>query len=378
MNFTLDDEHRMLRDAAQRFVDEQVDLAPLLVPGATTASIDHGKLWPQVAELGWPAMVIPEGDGGLGMDLVSLALVVRECGRTLAPLPLFGTLAGTWALLRAASDAQRRRWLAQVADGSLTMALAIADRDGDCGSGRTGVIASRGPGGCKLSGEAPFVVDGTDARLFIVAAECDGRVRWFAVERTAAGVATERMDWRDITRDVASLSLQDTPAEPLPLAHDDAWPWVRDRLWLLLAVESAGGLQQVLNDTAAYARERVAFGKPIGSYQAIKHQLADMLAQSECAQTALLYAAWVLSAPDHPDGTLAAAIAQSHASGAYRDATHRSIQVFGAIGFTWEMKNHLYFKRARANAALLGCPAHQREVIATILAQRAPQAAATH
>lgn len=377
MNFTLDDDQVMLRESARRFVDNEVDLAPLLVPGSTVASIDHAKLWPQVAELGWPAMAVAEEHGGLGMDLVSLVLVVRECGRTLAPLPLFGTLAATWALRHAGSMAQRERWLPAIADGSRIGAVAFAARDGTCDSGRTGMTARRDARGWRLSGDADFVVDGSDAHLFVVAAECDGRPHWFAVERTAAGVATERMDWRDITRDVVTLGLQESPAELLPMAHDEAWPWVRNRLWLLLAAESAGGLQQVLNDTTAYACERVAFGKAIGSYQAIKHQLANMLAQAECAQTALLYAAWILSSPGHPDATLAAAMAQSHASEAYREATHRSIQVFGAIGFTWEMKNHLYFKRARANAELLGSPAHQRVAIASILEMRAAQAATT-
>src|SRR5262249_6724860 len=127
--------------------------------------------------------------------------------------------------------------------------------------------------------------------------------------------------------------------------------------------------QKTLEDTTAYAKERVAFGRSIGSYQAIKHSLADMLGQAEGAITAVLYAAWALM-EDHDDAAIAAAGAQAFASEAYRDATHRSIQIFGAVGFTWEVKNHLYYKRARANAVLLGLPEQQREEIVKSLISR--------
>ncbi|MCC7286571.1 MAG: acyl-CoA/acyl-ACP dehydrogenase [Burkholderiaceae bacterium] len=368
MNFSLDDDHLMLRDAAATFLRQEVDLATLLVPGATAEQAGGVRLWTKIAELGWLGAIVPEAYGGLGLTTIDLAMIVGECGRFLAPAPLFGTLAGTWALLAAGSEGQKQRWLPAVSAGSMRLALAIAARDGSTeGANEDIEVVEAGPG-YLLSGNAYYVVDGASADAMVVAAIHGGRRRFFVVER--ASVEVKRLDWRDITREVCSLTLDRAPAELLGGDRDDAWPWIRDRLLLVLAAESAGGLHAVLDDTVAYAKERVAFGRTIGQYQAIKHQLADMLAQAECASTAVLYAAWALS-ESAAAAPLAAAMAHSHASDAYRDATHRSIQIFGAIGFTWEMKNHLYFKRARANAELLGSPAAQRERIVRLLEERA-------
>jgi alkylation response protein AidB-like acyl-CoA dehydrogenase len=374
MDFSLSDDHILLRDTAHAFLRKEADLAPLLIPGATVKDAGYERLWKQLAGLGWPGIVVPEAFGGLGMSMVDLAMVVGECGRFLAPAPFFGTLAGTLALLAAGSEAQKRQWLAPVADGSLKLALAIAGSDGSCDEDSGEMRATGSGGGTVLDGVRCFVVDAASADQFVVAASHGGRRRFFRVERDAPGVSIEPLAWRDITREVGNLRLHGTPAELLEGDAQDVWPWIRDRLTLVLAAESAGGLHAVLDDTVAYAKERVAFGRPIGAYQAIKHPLADMLAQSESASTAVLYAAWALS-ESHADATLAAAMAQSYASDAYREATHRSIQIFGAIGFTWEMKNHLYYKRARCNAELLGAPWMQRERVVRILEERSRSSA---
>ena len=153
---------------------------------------------------------------------------------------------------------------------------------------------------------------------------------------------------------------------------DDAalWPWLRDRVLFALATESAAGAQRVMEMTVDYAKERSAFGKPIGSYQAIKHSLADMLGQVECCNAATLYAAWALSEND-ARGPLAAAMAKAYTSDAYMAVSQRSIQIFGAIGFTWEMVNHLYFKRARANAELFGSARTQRARVIDMVEKKA-------
>jgi alkylation response protein AidB-like acyl-CoA dehydrogenase len=153
---------------------------------------------------------------------------------------------------------------------------------------------------------------------------------------------------------------------------DDAvlWPWLRDRVLFALATESAAGAQRVMEMTVDYAKERTAFGKPIGSYQAIKHSLADMLGQVECCNAATLYAAWALSEND-ARSPLAAAMAKAYTSDAYMAVTQRSIQIFGAIGFTWEMANHLYFKRARANAELFGSARTQRARVIDMVEKKA-------
>lgn len=370
MDFALSDEHQMLRDSARNFLQGEVDLTPLLVPGATVAAGGSGRIWRAMAALGWSGLVIPEDYGGLGMSHVDLLMIVEQTGRSLAPCPLFGTLAGSWALIAAGSEAQKRTILPQVADGTCRMALANAAEGGHA------AISARGEGqAITLHGSCPLVVDAGQADRIVVVADYKDVARYFLVDAATACLSIEELEWRDTTRDVCRITLDGVPAEPLEKSVDETWPWIRDRLLLVLAAESAGGLQHVLDASVDYAKERVAFGRPIGAYQAIKHALADMKAQVECASVAVLYAAWALDV-DPEAAPLATAMAQSYASEAFCQAAFASIQIFGAIGFTWEMRNHLYFKRARANAELLGSPARQRAEIFSILAAR--QRAASH
>ncbi|MBY8824312.1 acyl-CoA dehydrogenase family protein [Sphingomonas colocasiae] len=368
MNFTLSDDHIALRDSARGFLEKEVDLAPLLVPGATVEQAGYGPLWTKAAGLGWPGMVVPEAYGGLGMDYLDLIMVIGEAGRTLASMPLFGTLAGSWAIEAGGDETQKAELLGTVAAGEAKLALAVADANGSYEPGAAEVKAARDGDGYRLTGTRAFVVDAASADRLVVAAELDGARRWFVVDAAAAQI--ERLDWRDITREVCSVRLEGAAATLLAGDADAVWPFVRDRLYLVLAAESAAGIEAVLADAIGYANERVAFGRPIGAFQAIKHQLAEIAGQSECANVGVQYAAWALSAGDET-APLAAAMAQSYASEAYRAATHRNIQIFGAIGFTWEMKNHLFYKRARCNAELLGAPSRQREDVVRILERKA-------
>ncbi len=368
MNFTLSDDHLALRDAARGFLAKEVDHAPLLVPGATVEQAGYDRLWAKSAELGWPGIVIPEAYGGLGMDYIDLIMVIGEAGRSLAALPLFGTLAGSWAIEAGGDEAQKAEWLGAVAAGAAKLALAVADESGSYAPGRTEVQAVRDGTDYRLSGTRSFVVDAASADRLVVAAELEGARRWFVVDASAAQI--ERLAWRDITREVCKVTLDGAAATLLGGDADAVWPFVRDRLYLVLAAESAAGTEAVLDDAIGYAKERIAFGRPIGAFQAIKHQLAEIAGQSECANVGVQFAAWALSVGDER-APLAAAMAQSYASEAYRAATHRNIQIFGAIGFTWEMKNHLFYKRARCNAELLGAPARQREEVVRMLERKA-------
>jgi alkylation response protein AidB-like acyl-CoA dehydrogenase len=364
VDFTLSNDHLALRDAAQAFLDREVSLAPLLVPGSVPDQAAYDGLWTKIAALGWPSLVIPEAYGGLGMSYIDLVTIIGEMGRTLAPAPFFGTLAGTWAILKAGSENQKSRMLQRVAGGQLKLALAVADENGS--SPGSAVTATRDGNGYRLTGAKCYVVDALSADTLVVAATVDGAARFFVVDRRSEGVDVKRLDWRDITRQVCSVHLKSAAGELLAESSDRVWPWVRDRLYLVLAAESAAGVHAVLTDAVDYAKRRVAFGRPIGAFQAIKHQLAEIAGQAECATAAVHYAAWALTEND-ARAPLAAAMAQSYAGEAYRGATYRNIQIFGAIGFTWEMKNHLFYKRARSNAVLLGLPAQQREEVIRIL-----------
>ncbi|MEO7690310.1 MAG: acyl-CoA dehydrogenase family protein [Sphingomonas sp.] len=366
MNFTLSEDHLALRESALSFLAKEVNLEAYQRPEANERPVERDGLWKAIQGLGWPGMVIPEAYGGLGMTYIDLVMVVAEMGRTLAPSPLFGTLAGAWAIERCGSEAQKQTLLPKVAAGELTLALAVADANGDVNGRSAGARATRRDGQWMINGLKSFVVEAQSADKIVVVADVDGRQQFFLVDAKAPGVTIERLDWRDITRDVSSVSLQDVAAEQLGEADADSWAWLRDRLYLVLAAESAAGAEQSLADTVAYAKERVAFGRPIGSYQAIKHDLAQLAGGIELATAGVQFAAWALS-EDRPEARKAAAIAQSYASEQYCAMTFRSIQVFGAIGFTWEMRNHLYYKRARANAELLGSPLDQREQLVCLL-----------
>ncbi len=359
MNFALDDDHRVLSESARAFLDAEISLKALLKPGATVADAGYAANWAKIAPMGWTGLLIGEDFGGSGLTCVDLVMVVEELGRTLAPSPFLGTLLGTLAVIRGGDGAQHARLLPAIAGGSMTLALAVAEAGGgEAGPDRTlatpALATPRGPD-WRLTGAKAFVIDAAAADRLVVAARdaVTGRRRLFLVDPDQAGVTVTIEPWRDITRQVCTVTLNDAHGEPLGEDGEAVWAWVRDRARLALAAENAAGLRKVLDVTADYARQRVAFGRPIGGYQAIKHSLADMLGQAECARTAVLYAAWALSCDD-PRATLAAAMAKAFSSDAYVAATQRSLQIFGAIGFTWEMENHLYLKRARANAEMFG------------------------
>ncbi|HEX7775171.1 MAG TPA: acyl-CoA dehydrogenase family protein [Parvibaculum sp.] len=370
MNFALSDDHLMLRQTARDFLENEIDLAPLLKPGANVGNAGYDETWRKMADLGWPGLIVPEDYGGSGLSCLDLTMIAGEMGRTLAPAPFLGTLAGTWAILKGGSAAQKEKILPRVAAEGMKLALAVSDETGASDGPTSDARATATAGGFTIRGAKYFVVDAASADLLIVAAEHQGKRGLFLVDPKQPGVTIATLPWRDITRQVCEIAFADAAAELLVADDAAVWPWVRDRLLLLLAVESAAGLQVVIETTTAYAKERVAFGKPIGAYQSIKHQLADMFSVGECANVAVLYAAWALS-EEAPRGPLAAAMSKSYACDAYVDATHRSIQIFGAIGFTWEMKNHLYFKRARANAEMFGAPAVQRARVIEMLETQA-------
>ena len=365
MNFALDEDHLTLKQSAGRFLDEEIALDALLKPGARVADANYAANWEKIAAMGWQGIVIPEAYDGLGLSCIDLAMVLAEMGRTLAPSPFLGNLMGTWAMLRLGTEDQKQRLLPGVAAGTTRLALAVADSAGNADGECREAAAEPSGSGYALTGSRSFVVDAVDADWLIVAAQDagTGRRAFFLVEAKQSGVDADVVDWRDLTRQVCDIRLSHASATAMAPHTAADWDWIRDRILFALAAECAAGTQQILSMTADYARERVAFGKPIGAYQSIKHSLADMLGQAECSNVAVLYAAWALS-EDAPQAPLAAAMAKAYAGDAYVSCAHRSIQIFGAIGFTWEMKNHLYLKRAHANAEMFGnARTHRSRVI---------------
>jgi alkylation response protein AidB-like acyl-CoA dehydrogenase len=334
-------------------------------------------LWTALAEqLGLPGLALPETYGGVGCSVAELALACEETGRALAPSPLLATAVLTAPLLLAlGTDAQRTDLLPRIASGGLTAALAVPgpalatalgftghDPRGEwAGGGRAGgVQARRADGGWRLYGQADQVLDGHSADLLVVAAHTGGfarsRVLLFLVRGDAAGVTRVRQTSLDATRPQARVQLRDTAAELLGSADADALPALArlgDTVGACLAAEAVGAADRVLERTVEYVGQREQFGRPVGSFQAVKHRLADVYVEVQAARSAAYYAAWAASHGE-PVGGLALAQALQ----ALRSAAAEGIQLHGGIGFTWEHEVHLYFKRAAGDELLFG-PVHR-------------------
>ncbi len=304
--------------------------------------------WEQLMEeQGWPAIAIAEDFGGFGFGFVELALVSEEIGRALAPVPLLssaGLAAG--AIHTGGTQAQKTEWLGAIAEGSRA-ALAYEGN----------VRAERTESGWHLTGTAQRVIDGSEANFLIVATDQG----LFHVDVWQA-TSTESID---PTRPLASCTFDCTVSEDARLPHGDLQQALM-RGWVLQAAEAVGAAEACMDLAVEYAKVRTQFGKPIGSFQAIKHKCADLLLLVESARSATWYAAWALDAGAE-DAALAARTAVAYAGDALFKCAGDSIQIHGGIGFTWEHRCHEYFRRARADQQLLGHPREHRAAIATRL-----------
>ncbi|MET9679804.1 acyl-CoA dehydrogenase family protein [Streptomyces coeruleorubidus] len=334
-------------------------------------------LWTALAEqLGLPGLALPERYGGVGCSVTELALACEETGRALAPSPLLATAVLTAPLVLAlGTDTQRAELLPRIASGGLIAALAVPgpalatalgltghDPRGEwAGGGRAGgVQARRADGGWRLYGQVDQVLDGHSARLLVVAAHTGGfarsRVLLFLVRGDAAGLTRVRQTALDATRPQARVQLRHSPAELLGGADADALPVLArlgDTAAACLAAEAAGAAGRVLERTVEYVGQREQFGRPVGSFQAVKHRLADVYVQVQAARSAAYYAAWATAQGERVGG-----LALAQALQALRSAAAEGIQLHGGIGFTWEHEVHLYFKRAAGDELLFG-PVHR-------------------
>jgi alkylation response protein AidB-like acyl-CoA dehydrogenase len=298
--------------------------------------------WRTVCELGWPGL--------LGLGWVELAAVAEETGRALAPIPLFSSVCLAANALRAGGDEARAE---RVESGELRGALAFA--------GRVEVV--RYSRGIALSGEHPCVVDGHTADLLVVATR-DPERALVVVGADAPGVTRRREATLDPTRPMATITLRDVAVpESATVGDSAALRRALDRASIALAAESLGSAERCLDMATDYAKTRVQFDRPIGSFQAIKHKLADMLVAVETARSAAGWAATVASS-DGPELATAAALAKAYCTEAFFRCAAESLQIHGGIGFTWEHDAHLFLKRARTSLTLLGPPAADRERLA--------------
>src|SRR5712664_153306 len=355
MNFDFSDEQKQMRDAARKFLAEKCS------PKAVRTVLDGKEpydceLWKGLAEMGFLGVAIPEEFGGAGAGHLELCVIAEEMGRELAPVPFSSTVyLAAEAILLAGSEAQKQKWLPLIASGAAVGTLALFEGKGNPSPQAIKLSASGG----SLNGVKKPVPDGTIADFAIVAARTGstGRetdISLFLVDMKE-GVEARALTNVDPSRGQAELTFKNCKAEPLGAANE-GWSIVSqvlDRAAVLMAFEQVGGADRALEMGRDYALDRIAFGRPIGSFQAVKHMLADMYVSATLARSNCYYGAWALStnAGELPE---AAAAARISATQAFQHCSKNNIQVHGGMGFTWEFDCHLYYRRSNAMALSLG------------------------
>ncbi len=366
MNFAFSDEQEELRAAVRRFLAEKSPETEVRRLMDTTEGYDPA-VWSQMADqLGLQSLTIPEEFGGSGFTYVELLVVLEEMGAALLCAPFFSSVVlAANALLTSGDDEAKKSYLPGIASGETIATLAITEDNGKWDFSGIELAATKKGDGWELNGHKMFVIDGHVANLVIVAARTDAGVSLFAVPGDAPGLTRTPLPTMDQTRKQARLEFSGTPATLIG-TEGGAEPGLSKTLDLAavaLAAEQVGGAQHVLDASVEYAKTRIQFGRPIGSFQAIKHKCADMLLEVESAKSAAYYAAWA-AAEDSDELPVVASLAKSYCSEAYFHAAAENIQIHGGIGFTWEHPAHLYFKRAKSSELLLGDPSYHRELLA--------------
>ncbi|MET7772572.1 acyl-CoA dehydrogenase family protein [Nocardia sp. NPDC005366] len=364
LSFT--EEQLELRAVVRKFLESRSSEAQVRAHMDTAEGFDR-QVWRQLADqIGVQALAIPEMYGGAGFGFGELSVVLEEAGRALLCAPLFSTvILAANALLLAGDEAACAEYLPAIAAGETIATVAVIEKSAAWSEEQISAAAVDTTEGWRLDGVKRYVLDGASADLVIVAARGVEGISLFVVERGAPGLQIEDVPTMDRTRRQATITLRDTPARLLGEIGRgwDVVAGVLDIGAAALACEQVGGAARVLETTVDYLKVREQFGRPIGSFQAIKHRCADMLVDLESARSAAYYAAYAV-ASDGGDLPIAAATAKVFCSTTFYHVAAESIQMHGGIGFTWEHPAHLYFKRAKGSEILLGSPAHHREALA--------------
>ena len=376
MNFGFNEEQELLRNTARKFFENECPSDTVRRLMETPEGI-NAELWKKLAEQGWLGLIYPEAHDGMGLGLVDLVVLMEEMGRAVAPGPYFSTvLLGGLAILEAGSEGQKKEWLPRIAAGDRRVALAWMEPSAQLGPAGITLTAEKRGETFTLSGTKLFVHDAHTADALVVAARtrpgagADG-VSLFLLPKGTRGLEVTLLPTMDQTRKLCEVALSGVTvgADAVLGAAGAGWaPLARvlDRATVALCAEMCGGAQKVLDMTVEYAKIRQAFGRPIGSYQGVKHRAADMLVDVENSKSITYYAAWALD-EGSPEAPLAVSMAKAYVSDAFRRVAAAGIQLHGGIGFTWEHDLHLYFKRAKGSEFTFGDATHHRERVAQLV-----------
>jgi alkylation response protein AidB-like acyl-CoA dehydrogenase len=366
MDCTLTDERQQMARSVAGFLDKwspETEVRRLMEAGG---SVDPA-VWAAMADLGLQGFVIPECYGGSGFGYLDLTQVLERMGAALLVAPFLSSTMAAAALLESDDESLKTEYLPALASGDRVGTLALCEDSGRWDVGSIETVAQPRGEIYEVNGTKSFVLDGHCADVFIVSARSPEGRRLFVVDAEDPGVTVTPFRTLDATRPQARIEFAAAEARTMSRTEDGRGliEYVMAIAGICLAAEQVGGAQRCLDMAVDYAKTRVQFGRPIGSFQAIKHKCADMLVAVESARSAVYHAAETLDTGDDP--VLAATVAQAHCSSAYTAVAGENIQIHGGIGFTWEHPAHLYFKRAKSSEMLFGDPAFQRERLACLI-----------
>ena len=366
MNFAFSEEQEELRRFVRQFLEDKSPETAVREQMDTEKGYDDA-VWNQMAEqLGLQGLIVPEEYGGSGFSYVELIVVLEEMGRALLCAPFFSSVVlAANTLIHSGDEEAKAALLPGIAAGDTVATLAFTEENGRWDESGITVAAAADGDGWRISGTKMFVIDGHNADVVLVAARTDGGVSLFWCAGDADGLTRTALSTMDQTRKQARLDFDNTPVTLIG-AEGGGWAVlerVLDLAAVALAAEQVGGAQMCLDMSVQYAKDRVQFGRPIGSFQAIKHKCADMLLEVESAKSAAYYAGWCASELNDELPSVAS-LAKAYCSEAYFHASAENIQIHGGIGFTWEHPAHLYFKRAKSSELLFGDPTYHRELLA--------------
>jgi alkylation response protein AidB-like acyl-CoA dehydrogenase len=366
VNFAFSEEQEELRRITRQFLESKSPETEVRRLMETTEGYDPA-VWSQMAnELGLQSLVIPEEYGGQGFTYVELTVVLEEMGRALLAAPFYSTVVlATNAVLHSGDEAAKKEILPGIASGETIATLALTEPNGKWDLSGVEATATQDGDAWTIDGTKMFVLDGHVADVIVVAARTGAGLSLFKVDGDATGLTRTPLATMDQTRKQAKLEFSGVPATLIGTdgGAEEVLGRVLDLAVVALAAEQVGGAQKVLDMSVEYAKDRVQFGRPIGSFQAIKHKCADMLLEVESAKSAAYYAAWC-AAELNDELPEVACLAKAYCSEAYFHSAAENIQIHGGIGFTWEHPAHLYFKRAKSSELLFGDPTYHRELLA--------------
>jgi len=377
MDFAFSEQQDLLRASARQFLERECP-ADMVRHWSDAPQGYSPDLWQKMAALGWMGLMLPETYGGSGLSFVDLTILMEEMGRTLLPAPFFSSIAlGALTLLETGSDEQRQQMLPRLVRGEMKVCVALLEADGRYDPRGIAMRASIRGNRATLNGTKLFVVDAHVSDYIICVARTRGGrdpesgISLFVLDITSPGIACTPLMSIDQTRRLCEVSFTrvGVSLEAMLGGRDAAWPTLQralDKATVALCAEMVGGAEKAMEMCVDYGKTRVQFGRPIGSFQAVKHKIADMKVWVENAKSVVHYAAWAVDR-DAPEASRAASMAKAYCSEMYTQVTADGIQVHGGVGFTWDHHMHLYFKRAKSSEVLLGDSTWHRERTAALI-----------